>query len=82
MFSLLNHLSLFISCLSALPSFLTGKQLAIYRVSYCVARLRADVVLPHFYYDDFTCAVHLLICQFISCLSALPSFFTDSFVFF
>jgi hypothetical protein len=82
MCSLLTHLSLFIACLSALPSFFKGKPLAIYRSSYSVAALRVDVVLPHFYEDDFTCAVYLLICLFISCLSVLPSFFTDSFVFF
>jgi hypothetical protein len=60
MCSLLTHLSLFIACLSALPSFFKGKPLAIYRSSYSVAALRVDVVLPHFYEDDFTCAVYLL----------------------
>jgi hypothetical protein len=49
MFSLRTHLSLLISCLSALPSFFTGKPLAIYSVSCSVAALRVDVVLPHFY---------------------------------
>jgi hypothetical protein len=47
----------------------------------CVTALRVDVVFPHVYKGDFTCAVYSLVLSlFISCLSALPSFFTDSFV--
>jgi nitrate reductase assembly molybdenum cofactor insertion protein NarJ len=49
MCSLPTHLPLFISFLSALPSFFTGNLLAIYRVSYSVAALRVDVDLPHSY---------------------------------
>jgi hypothetical protein len=33
-------------------------------VSYCVAALRVDVILPRFYWGDFTYVVYLLICLY------------------
>jgi hypothetical protein len=51
-------------------------------VSYCVAALRVDVILPRFYWGDFTCAVYILICldSFRACRRSL--FLQDSLVFF